>query len=243
MSQTYYPFNPQMGTEDIVMKQNPTTGAVYFTTDTRKIYLDIDKDRAKIPMGGNVGLFYGKMKPAIVVDGQKEFKFEMRDIEGNEDNLNFLIPNVDDLILNSDGCFYKVVELQGEGAETVLVTEKLTIAGSGGGGGNGSSSGGGTGSLASFSASKFNVENKSILKGASCPVKFIVKSTNDVGEYETGDIGTYKLFINNYPAAEGPIKGISSGETSDDLTSFADEYINVIDIAPYLPTGTTIPVL
>ena len=243
MSQTYYPFNPQMGTEDIVMKQNPTTGAVYFTTDTRKIYLDIDKDRAKIPMGGNVGLFYGKMKPAIVVDGQKEFKFEMRDIEGNEDNLNFLIPNVDDLILNSDGCFYKVVELQGEGAETVLVTEKLTIAGSGGGGGNGSSSGGGTGSLASFSASKFNVENKSILKGASCPVKFIVKSTNDVGEYETGDIGTYKLFINNYPAAEGPIKGIPSGETSDDLTSFADEYINVIDIAPYLPTGTTIPVL
>jgi hypothetical protein len=42
---------------------------VYFTSDTRKIYLDFDEMKAKVPMGGNIGLFYGTMKPDIVVDG------------------------------------------------------------------------------------------------------------------------------------------------------------------------------
>jgi hypothetical protein len=66
-----------------VLKQTPTTGSLYFTTDTRKIYLDLDAERAKIPMGGNVGLFYGTMRPAVVVDGQTEFEFKMEDIVGN----------------------------------------------------------------------------------------------------------------------------------------------------------------
>jgi hypothetical protein len=57
----------------------------------------------------------------------------MSDIVGSETKL--LIPNVDDLILNNDGCFYKVLDISGEGIDTILATEKLTIAGTGGGGG------------------------------------------------------------------------------------------------------------
>ena len=140
MNQVKHFFDPQLGSESVVLQQEPKTGAVYFTTDTRKIYLDIDNDRQKIPMGGNVGLFYGKMRPGITIDGQKEFEFKMDDILGNQNDSTFLIPNINDLILNDDGCFYKVLEIQGEGFETILNTEKLTIAGTGGGGGGSSDS-------------------------------------------------------------------------------------------------------
>ena len=37
MSQVKYPFNPQLGSEHVVLQQEPQTGAIYFTTDTRKI--------------------------------------------------------------------------------------------------------------------------------------------------------------------------------------------------------------
>lgn len=69
-----YPFQPFIGSEDTVLNYDAIPGAVYFTTDTRKIYLDIDSDKEKIPMGGNVGLFYGKMKLDVpAIDGQEEF--------------------------------------------------------------------------------------------------------------------------------------------------------------------------
>jgi hypothetical protein len=78
-------FNPVMGPEKVVLATDPSSGSVYFTTDTRKIYLDVDEDRVKLPMGGNIGLFYGKMKPASPpVDGQTEFRFKITDIVGNE---------------------------------------------------------------------------------------------------------------------------------------------------------------
>jgi hypothetical protein len=59
-------FNPVMGTEERVKDQPSSPGALYFTTDTRKIYLDIND--TKLPMGGNVNLFYGNMDPGLVVD-------------------------------------------------------------------------------------------------------------------------------------------------------------------------------
>jgi hypothetical protein len=58
---------------------------LYFTTDTRRIYLDT-KDQSKLPVGGNVELFYGKMTlDSPPVDGQTEFSFNIiDDIVGND---------------------------------------------------------------------------------------------------------------------------------------------------------------
>ena len=53
-------FNPFLGTEERVLSTKLSAGAVYFTTDTRKIYLDVDDKHVKMPMGGNIGLFYVK---------------------------------------------------------------------------------------------------------------------------------------------------------------------------------------
>jgi hypothetical protein len=122
-------FKPVKGTDEQIQNLRYTPGAVYFATDTKKIYLDVDNVRK--PMGGSSGIYYGKLKHNITDPAVTEFEFTLNDIDGEE------IPNVDDLILNSDGCFYRVINNQEYDfdGELIIITKKLTIAGSGGGGG------------------------------------------------------------------------------------------------------------
>lgn len=233
MSQTNYPFNPIMGSEKIILQQEPHTGALYFTTDTRKIYFDADGSGVKMPMGGNIGLFYGNMKLTVpAIDGQKEFGFAITDIIGNEDGIDILQPNVNDLILNSDGCFYKVLSSSGSGLDLRLNTEKLTIAGTGGNGNNNNNDPS-TGSLAGFSVSRLIFDYTSILYQKACPVRFAAKLTDDLGDYVTNNVGTYILYVNGVEKDSGPIKGISSGDTGD-LTTINPTEFTEIDVGPYL---------
>jgi hypothetical protein len=148
-------FNPILGSEEKVLAYGTSAGSVYFTTDTRKIYLDLDNEHAKMPMGGNVNLFYGNMiLTSPPVDGQTEFEFKITEIVGNETGENILKPNVNDLILNTDGCFYKVLSSYGNDIDTILITEKLTIAGTGGSGGGSDT----PGSLAGMTMSRLHFD-------------------------------------------------------------------------------------
>jgi hypothetical protein len=100
------------------------------------------------------------------------------------------IPNVDDLILNiPDGCFYRVTLLEGEGLETVINTEKLTIAGSGG------SSEGGDEDLGKFTLTRTTPANITVLFNSPYSIGFESIATDFNGE-STGN-GTYALLINN----------------------------------------------
>ena len=112
------PFRVVRGIENNINQIEYQDGQVYFATDTKKIYLDTNQQR--IPMGGNTGIYYGK---ASQPDVAEEFFFYPYEIEDG------LIPNVKDLIINTDGCFYKVEEVRGE----VIKTSRLTIAGTGNG--------------------------------------------------------------------------------------------------------------
>lgn len=131
-------FRPVYGEEDKILELTPTNGFVYFATDSRKIYLG--EDNEFIPMSSSKGYFYGN-KDIILDDSGAEqesevlFSLEDEDIEGDR------LPELDDLILNIDGCFYRVIEVR-EDEQTVLTT-RLTLQGSGTGG-SGSGGGGGT---------------------------------------------------------------------------------------------------
>ena len=129
-------FRPVRGLEAAIMTMGYNEGFVYFATDTKKIYVDAN-GQEKIPMGGNSGIYYGRMVLEETPDsGQKEFTFSAFDIEGNDDPTSLTIPNIDDLILNiPDGCFYRVSSIDETDEGIFILTEKLTIAGSGGGGG------------------------------------------------------------------------------------------------------------
>ena len=134
MSDLKLAFNPIQGSESVILNQAYCEGAVYFATDTKRIFMDAN-NIAKMPMGGNSGVYYVKMILQETPDeNQKEFEFSVYDLEINsEDSDSINIPNTNDLILNiPDGCFYRVTDIS-EGKEIIITTEKLTIAGSGGG--------------------------------------------------------------------------------------------------------------
>ena len=122
-------FVPVVGTEQQIKAEKQTDGRVYFATDTHKIYLDTEKDN-KLPMGGagNSGIYYGTKELTDEEKELEEIQFTLlNDIEGEE------LPSLDDLVLNADGCFYRVILVDIK--NKVITGSRLTVAGSGGGGG------------------------------------------------------------------------------------------------------------
>nr|DAF58792.1 MAG TPA: hypothetical protein [Siphoviridae sp. ctxMM9] len=93
------------------------------------MYMDT-KDGERIPIGGagNSGIYYGLKTLTEEEKEATEVTFTVDDLEGDT------IPSVDDLILNQDGSFFRVIEIR-EG-KTSVQAKKLTVSGSGGGGGD-----------------------------------------------------------------------------------------------------------
>lgn len=125
--QTEYLFRPVRCLEEALSNITPLEGSLYFTLDTQKIFLA--KDNALIQMCESKGFYYGIKEIEYDNSGNDpdpQVDFYLNEIESNK------LPEVDDLILNKDGCFYRVLEILDE--ETVR-TNRLTLQGTGGGGG------------------------------------------------------------------------------------------------------------
>ena len=76
-------FRPIRGTEQSILS-NPAfrDGAVYYATDSGKLYLDDPDTKRRILMGGNASVFYGTMNINydIVDSNQTEFDFKASEI-------------------------------------------------------------------------------------------------------------------------------------------------------------------
>lgn len=110
-------------------------GYLYFTVDTQKIFLGMPNGE-KMSMGGNTGIFYGVKEIEYPDDGNApnpEVVFVLSEDENESELEGNRLPLVDDLVLNIDGCFYRVVEVLDE---TSILTNRITLQGTGGGGGN-----------------------------------------------------------------------------------------------------------
>lgn len=216
-------FRPIQGLESDILKTGYHPGYVYFATDTKKIYLDAN-GQSKLPMGGNSGIYYGKMVLTETPDeGQKEFEFNIYDIEGNSEEDAPNIPNINDLILNlPDGCFYRVMEINGE----ILLTNKLTIAGTGGSTDGPTNAGGAT-------MNREDSQSATILYQSDYSVAFSVTATDSSGE-STGD-GTYELYVNDFKKASGIARqGIINYVSVGEYLNLGE---NSIKIYAYMDTG------
>ena len=108
-------------------------GTLYFVLDTKQILLGKGPETT-ISMGKSTGVRFATKK----IDAtriNKDVNFLLKELEDQS-----CYPQVDDLIFNSDGCFYRVVEID----EPNIKTLRLTVAGSGKGGGSSSPSAGPT---------------------------------------------------------------------------------------------------
>jgi hypothetical protein len=217
-SENRIPFHPAVGTESIILKQEPREGWVWFATDSKKIYYS--DGNVHLPMGGNSSVFYGtkSFEDETVDEGQTEFVFTVYEIDGNGDVLdgNFKIPNIDDLILNEDGCFYRVTDIDGEAEDTEIYTTKLTIAGSGGGG-NGDNPSSNVGKL-TFT----NITDRMVtcLYNRPFAIEFNVSAVDAAGDV-TGN-GTYSVEING---------------VKDVLKGTCRQGKNVVEVGPKLDLG------
>ena len=122
------PFRPVRGTEAAINKMAIENGYLYMATDSRKTYLGVE-DGVKILMGSNIEVFYGTKDIPANNSGKPlnpEVFFHKVEVEGDR------LPLVNDLILNKDGCFYRVDKILD--AYNVR-TQRLTLQGTGGGGG------------------------------------------------------------------------------------------------------------
>ena len=141
-------FHPVRCTSKQLSNLDYHDGEVYFVTDTKQMFLC--KDNKLIEMCGGVDIIYGKKYIEYVDSGQTpdpNVSFTLDDLETKE------YPLINDLILNEDGCFYKVktVSIENNKIETV----RLTLQGTGGGGNNS-----GSGSTANLRINHYGGQNK-----------------------------------------------------------------------------------
>lgn len=222
------PFRPVKGTEAAIAAMAYQEGYVYFATDTKKIYIDAN-GQSKIPMGGNSGIYYGQMKLSEEPDsGQTEFTFDIYDLEKNQETDTLIIPNVDDLILNiPDGCFYRVVAIEGKDEDASITTEKLTIAGSGGSGSGGSANTG------NFEFDRITNQSATILYQKAYNIGFRINATDATGE-QTGN-GTYDLIVNGVTKIKNAIA--KQGDNYVDVSSYLDIGQNIVKITASMDIG------
>ena len=128
-------FYPVQCSERTLQGLTPQEGHVYFTTDSKKIYLarrNTDQSMILDSMCSSTGFYYGTKEIQYDNTGNTpdpNVIFSLDEIEGDG------IPLIDDLILNVDGCFYRVKNVDVDIDE--VRTERLTLQGSGVGGGGG----------------------------------------------------------------------------------------------------------
>ena len=98
-------FIPVRGTEAKLALMPYQDGAIYFATDTNKIYLDSGNKR--ISMGGSGASLYYVNQATVPQNEATGFFILEKDYLINE----FDNPREGDLLINTDGCFYKVSDL------------------------------------------------------------------------------------------------------------------------------------
>ena len=115
---TLYPFRPVRCVESKLKDLDSVDGYVYFTTDTQKLFLG--QNGNKIEMCGYNGIYYGNKTIEYTNDGQTpnpDITFLRSEIEGDK------MPEPDDLILNKDGNFYKVISIEyNNNIKTIRIT-------------------------------------------------------------------------------------------------------------------------
>jgi hypothetical protein len=114
-------FTPVQGSEAQIRNAVVQNGSLYFATDSGKMYLDTPNGRISVGGGGGssdgAALYYGTApKPEESEDGQF-YSIATGFVDG--------YPKTGDLILNSDGGFYKVAS----STETHYICVLLTVSG------------------------------------------------------------------------------------------------------------------
>ena len=114
-------FTPVQGSEAQIRNAVVQNGSLYFATDSGKMYLDTPNGRISVGGGGGssegAALYYGTATKPVEDENGQFYSIEVEQVNG--------YPKTGDLILNSDGGFYKVESA----TQTHYICTLLTISG------------------------------------------------------------------------------------------------------------------
>lgn len=163
-----------------------TEGYIYFATDSGKIYLD--KSSKRYLMGGAGSSIYYAADDAVVTIEDNVFGIAKSSLE---DQTN--LPKIGDLIINSDGSFYRVDDVSSD----QFTCSRIAVSGSGGG----------TGATYSDRAKidKQDPESSYLINGSSAKIK--VKATSGKDPQE-GTVLDRKLTIFWSLSVQDPDTGV-----------------------------------
>jgi len=99
-------FDPIRGTEAQILAQPYYDGKVYFATDTNKIYLDVKGTRHMMG-GGSSGIAYASGTDANIIKVSEDDTDRTYRITSDAFDNAIVLPQADDLIINSDGRFFR----------------------------------------------------------------------------------------------------------------------------------------
>lgn len=141
-------FRPVMGPEERIKATVQSNGYMYVATDTGNMYLDVNNHRISIGGAsgsggsGSTGFVWASADEELgsivkatddYSDGDPVFYFNPSAIDDG------IVPKIDTLILNSDGRFFRVVDVNSP-LEGFITVELIAVSGGGEGGGGGGSS-------------------------------------------------------------------------------------------------------
>jgi len=171
-------FVPVQGSEKQIQKSAVQEGWLYIATDSGRMYLDTETGRIKVGGSGDgsggVGLHYGESKKPV--KDNELYSILKTEVQGS-------FPQLGDLILNSDGGFYKVVDITDE----AYICSLMSVSGTGDGTGPAKA-------IPSLILDDFYDVN--IINGSDVNVSFVATSANDAQgvPYAKQLTITWKLF-------------------------------------------------
>ena len=130
-------FAPYRGTEAQCQAYPASPGAIFFAYDTNKIYFDDANGNRHVMSGSGIKFVYGdhvgELDESEDPAYQGLFPYPKLDIEKAYDLMEKPVETyqTEDIIINSDGTFYRIKKITQEYA----YVEKILVAGTGGGGG------------------------------------------------------------------------------------------------------------
>jgi hypothetical protein len=104
-------FTPVQTTESVIKNLERQNGWLYFATDTGRMYLDTETDRISVGGfggGGGASIYYGDATEPPKDETTEHYSIAKNDVSNTD------LIKEGDLILNSDGGFYKVESITEE---------------------------------------------------------------------------------------------------------------------------------
>ena len=214
-------FRPVRGTEEAIRKMPKEDGYIYYAYDSGRIYMDKGKER--IPVGGGNGatILYANFPSDVTPNEEGLYEFSILNLlEGSPK------PNENDLVLNEDGTFYKILEIN----QNTLICKLISVSG---GGGEGP---GNIGYRTSLTV--LPIENAQLINNQKFEIQFVANAEKDSEGNYTDDYVTVNWTLEAYDGVNylAYANGVLGATTKDRIYNGITQ---TFDLTTKLRTSTT----